>query len=220
MIFLRFCLALLSQIRFFEAISEDIPDCDVIHKTDNVHHGEPVKSFYQLKNIPKQGDKFMKKVLLALLLTVVFASPAFSLMKDMEHKEGHGQMMEMGNMDSMGDMMNMCFEYAETLGLTDAQVNKITPIHREMQKKQAQYKADLKIAEIELVEIMEVKDFDLEKASAAVKKIEDIKTADHLEMLKSMKEVRNILTDEQFKKMKKIMPKMISMKMDGKKPAK
>ena len=158
----------------------------------------------------------MKKVLLALLLTVVFASPAFSQMKDMEHKESHGQMMEMVNMDSMGDMMNMCFEYAETLGLTDAQVNKITPIHREMQKKQAQYKADLKIAEIELVEIMEVKDFDLEKASTAVKKIEDIKTADHLEMLKSMKEVWNILTDEQFKKMKK----MMSMKMDGKKPAK
>ena len=52
---------------------------------------------------------------------------------------------------------------------------------------------------------MEVKDFDLEKASAQVKKIEDIRTAQHLEMLKSMKDVRSILTDEQFKKMKEMM---------------
>jgi len=35
-------------------------------------------------------------------------------------------------------------------------------------------------------------------------------------MLKAMKEIRTILTDEQFKKMKKMMP----MKMDEKKPAK
>lgn len=66
------------------------------------------------------------------------------------------------------------------------------------------------------MEIMEVKDFDLEKAGSAVKKIAEIKTAHHLEMLKAMKEMRTILTDEQFKKMKR----MMSMKMGGKKPAK
>jgi len=85
-----------------------------------------------------------------------------------------------------------------------------------MQKNQARFKADLKIAEIELRDIMEVKDFDLEKAGAAVKKIADIKTAHHLEMLNAMKEMRTNLTDEQFKKMKKMMP----MKMGEKKPAK
>ena len=40
-------------------------------------------------------------------------------------------------------------------------------------------------------------------------------------MLKAMKEMRTILTDEQFKKMKKMMPmKMMPMKTDDKKPAK
>jgi Spy/CpxP family protein refolding chaperone len=63
---------------------------------------------------------------------------------------------------------------------------------------------------------MEVKDFDLEKASAQVKKIEDIRTAQHLEMLKSMKDVRSILTDEQFKKMKQ----MMHMKIEGCEPPK
>ena len=63
---------------------------------------------------------------------------------------------------------------------------------------------------------MEVKDFDLDKATSAVKKIEDLKTAQHLEMLKAMKDMRAILTDEQFKKMHK----MMSMKMDEKKHGK
>ena len=65
------------------------------------------------------------------------------------------------------------------------------------------------------MEIMEVKDFDLEKASAAVKKITEIKTAHHLEMLKAMKEMRTALTDEQFKKMKRM-----CMKTGEKKPVK
>ena len=162
----------------------------------------------------------MRKLALSLLLTVVFAVPAFSQMTEMPVK-GHGQMMEMGNMDKMGDMAGMCIEHADMLGLTDDQITKMKPIHREMQKKQARFKADLKIAEIELMEIMDVKDFDLEKASAAVKKIAEIKTAHQLEMLKAMKEMRTILTDEQFKKMKKIMPmKMMPMKAGEKKPAK
>ena len=49
----------------------------------------------------------MKKLVLALLLTVVFAVPAFSQKMDMpmmEPQGGHGQMMEMGDMDMMGDM--------------------------------------------------------------------------------------------------------------------
>jgi Spy/CpxP family protein refolding chaperone len=51
---------------------------------------------------------------------------------------------------------------------------------------------------------MEVKDFDLDKAKTAVKKIEDIKTAQHFEMLKTMKDMRAIMTYEQFKNMHKM----------------
>lgn len=155
----------------------------------------------------------------AVLFTFSVPVPAFSQMKDMsmmEHGHGYGQMVEMCDMDRMGDMTGMCIAHADMLGLTDAQLMKMKPIHREMQKQQARFKADLRIAEIELMEIMEVKDFDLEKASAQVKKIEEIKIAHHLEMLKAMKEMRTVLTDEQFKKMKKMMP----MKMVDKTPAK
>jgi Spy/CpxP family protein refolding chaperone len=167
----------------------------------------------------------MKKIVLLLLLLVVAVPPAFSLMShepmkpcqdcDM-HKPEMGGMMVMGGMDRMGEMMGMCLANAEKIGLTPDQIKKITPIHREMQKKHVRFNADLKIAEMEQMEIMEVRDFDLEKAGAAVKKCADIKTAHHLDILKSMKEARAILTDEQFKKMKQLMP----MKMGGGKPGK
>jgi Spy/CpxP family protein refolding chaperone len=148
----------------------------------------------------------MKKVLLTLMLIVVFAVPAFSETRDMPmrcHGEGHGQMMEMDHMDMMGGDM-MCLEHAEQMGLTDDQIAKMKPLHREMQRKQVRFEADLKIAEIELIEITEVKDFDLDKAKTAVKKIENIKTAWHLEMLKIMKDMRTIMTYEQFKNMHKM----------------
>jgi Spy/CpxP family protein refolding chaperone len=165
----------------------------------------------------------MKKIVLSLslLLTVVFAVPAFSQMMDMPmngYREGPGQMMGMGTVAWMGDMACMCIEHADKIGLTDDQIIKMKPLHREMQKKQARFRADVRIAEIELMEIMEVKDFDFEKAGLAVKKIAAIKTTHRLEMLKAMKEMRTILTDEQFKQMKKMMP--MKMKAGEKKPAK
>lgn len=154
-------------------------------------------------------------VTMLVLLALTVAGPAYSQMMDMPmkgHGMGHGPMMDMGHMDRMGDMMGMCMEHAEMMGLTDDQLMKMKPIHSEMQKKHARFKADQKIAEIELMEIVEVKDFNLDKANTAVRKIEGIKTAHHLDMLKSMKEMRSILTDEQFKKMKK----MMFMKSDDK----
>jgi Spy/CpxP family protein refolding chaperone len=174
--------------------------------------------FKTAKYIERVKEEIMKKILLSLLLTIVFAVPAFSQMKDMpmkEHREGHGQMMQMGKMDKMGDMMSMCIEHADHMGLSDDQIMKMKRMHREMQRDQARFTADLKIAEIDLMEIMEVKDFDLEKAGSAVKKIAEIKTARHLKMLRAMKEMRTLLTDEQFKKMKT----MMSMKPCGEKPA-
>jgi Spy/CpxP family protein refolding chaperone len=166
-------------------------------------------------------SKYSISLMMAAVALLAFAvpGPVFSQMKEMSMKgngAGHGQMMEMGNMDKMGDMMGMCLQHADMMGLTDDQILKMKPLHSEMQKKQARYKADRKIAKIELMDILEVKDFDLEKANAAVKKISGIKTAHHLEMINAMKDMRTIITDEQFKKMKK----MMSMKMGGKKPAK
>lgn len=149
-------------------------------------------------------------MVVAALLTFNMPVPAFSQMMDMpmkEQKAGPGQMMEMGK---TGEMMGMCLENAEKIGLTDDQLMKMKTMHRAMQKKQAQFEADQKIAKIDLMEIMDVKDFDLDKANTSVKKMADIKTAYELEKLKTMQEMHKMLTEEQFKKIKKM---MMSMKM-------
>ena len=84
------------------------------------------------------------------MLALSVPVPAFSAMKDMsmqQHRGGYGQhsqRVEMCNMDKMDDMMAMCREHADKLGLTDEQTMKMKPIHSEMQKKQARFTADLK----------------------------------------------------------------------------
>lgn len=167
----------------------------------------------------------MKKVLSALLLTTALAAPGLAQanMSMKEHMAGnphsgnpHASMgeakgcdgcassgthggMGMGGMGKMDDMIKMCLAHAEMMGFDNEQMAKLKPIHREMQRKQIQFKSELKLAEMDLSEIMEEKDFDLDKASNAVKRISEIKTRHHLEMLKRMREVRGIMTDAQFK---------------------
>jgi Spy/CpxP family protein refolding chaperone len=159
----------------------------------------------------------MKRLLFALMLTATFTVPAFAQMKDkpmspckdcdLQEQKMDGHMgMDKGHMDMMGGMMGMCIENADKIGLTDEQKKKVTPLHNEMQKKQIRFQADLKIAHLEMKEIMEPKDFDIEKAKAAVKKVEELKSAHHLEMLKLMKEVRSVFTEDQYKKLQALMP--------------
>lgn len=161
----------------------------------------------------------MKKSLFLLLAMLVCSLPVYTHAMDSHMKECSDcrpQKPGMGHMDRMGEMMGMCLANADKIGLSDEQTKKITPIHREMQKKMLRFNADLKILEMEQMEIMEMKNFDLEKAVTAVKRSADFKAAHHVEMLKSMKAVRTILTDEQFSKLKTMMHK--DMKMGGEKP--
>lgn len=109
-------------------------------------------------------------------------------------------------MDKMSDMMARCIGHAYEMGLSDEQIRKIKPVHSEMQKKQAQFVADLKIAEIELMETLEVKKFDLENANNAVNQIAEITKIHHLAMLKAIKEMRDIFTDQQFKEINSMAP--------------
>jgi len=166
----------------------------------------------------------MKRILPALLLIVVFTVPAFADMHGKETKEHkkcecHEQMGK-HHMHKRGDMLGMLIKHADKVGITDDQMAKLKAMHRGMEKKQVWFEADMKLARIELKEVMEVKDFDLEKANAAAQKISDFKRDQRLDMLKSIKDVRSILTDEQFKKIKEMRHRMWQgKKPEGKKPA-
>jgi Spy/CpxP family protein refolding chaperone len=106
------------------------------------------------------------------------------------------------------DMLGMLIKHADKLGLKPDQVAKLKTIHTGVQKKMVALDADKKIARLELRETLEVKDFDLNKANAQVQKISEIEKNEHLEMLKTKKEVRSILTDDQFKKLQDMKHRM------------
>jgi hypothetical protein len=75
-------------------------------------------------------------------------------MKGMSMQEHRGEpcrTMGMCDTDKMGDIMGIWIEHADMMGLTYEHVMKVKPFHREMQKKQARFMADLKIAQIELL---------------------------------------------------------------------
>lgn len=142
----------------------------------------------------------------AAMVAIGLATPSYADDMTMNpHQMGRESMMKMDHMDKMDQMSGMCIEHASEMGLTNDQIVKLKPLHNQMMKKHAQFTADKKIAEIEMMEIMEVKDFDLEKANRAVKKISDAKAANQMQMLKDMKVIRNLLTEDQFSKMKQMM---------------
>jgi len=141
--------------------------------------------------------------LMVVFLSLSMIVPVFSQMKGpiTEYKEENRRII---GMDNMGDIAAIFIEHADEMGLTDDQILKMEPVQSEMRKKYAQFKVNLKIAETELIETMDVKYFDLKNADSAVIKISEIKIAHRLEMLKAMKEIWAILTDEQFNKIKKM----------------
>lgn len=160
----------------------------------------------------------MKKILLPMLLIASLATPALgqtgkppvpgagkeqrqTMMREEheEHGHKHGEHERMKHLEKMGEPLCFFAEKGEKMGLSGEQMGKMKPVHLEMHKKQLRFKADLEIAQIELQAIMEPKDFDLEQAQVAVKKITGIQEAHHLEMLHAAKEMRSILTDEQFR---------------------
>lgn len=160
----------------------------------------------------------MKKLIFTAFL-VFWCATTFAHM----HGGTMGGGMAMGMMgEHMDEMIGACLSNAAQLRLSDEQIAKLQPIHREMQKKQAKFMAEIKVTELELAEVMDVKDFDLQKAEEITKKISDLRFEHHKELLKLMKEVRTILTVEQYQKMKKMkmmgMTTMQKNKMTPKKP--
>ena len=150
----------------------------------------------------------MKKTLPLLWLSVIFAAPAFAQMHDNEindykKHEYKEHRIKKGDMNKMCVMIHMCLKHADKLGLSVEQVDKLKIIHHSMDIKVNRFQAEKKIANIELSGIIEVKDFNLKKANTALQKISNIGRNQQFEILKAMKAVRSVLTDDQFVKLNK-----------------
>jgi Spy/CpxP family protein refolding chaperone len=87
------------------------------------------------------------------------------------------------------------------VGLTDAQVAEIRRIHKEGRKAAIRRNADLRIARLELEELLGAATLDEAKIAARVKAIGELQSAAFKERTEGRLAVRRLVTAEQYQKM-------------------
>jgi Spy/CpxP family protein refolding chaperone len=154
----------------------------------------------------------MKKTrsLLVLSFTVVFLMGwiGFSeaLMCDKCRGAGGPEMgHEMGMRGEHPGGRHPMMEMLMSLGLDDAQKDVIKTLHLKCKKEAIRKNADLKIAEIELREILGKETVDMTAAEAKIKEIEGIKANLRILHVKNREEIKSKLTPEQKKKLSSLM---------------
>ena len=115
-----------------------------------------------------------------------------------KHEEGCG----CGGPHEFGGML-------KKLGLDKKQMEAVRGIHLRTMKETIKKKADIKVAKIELFEILSKDPVDMTAAETAVKKLEALKTEMKMMHIKSMEEVKSNLNPEQKKEFSELMRHMM-----------
>ena len=118
---------------------------------------------------------------IALLLTLAPLSPAFG------QKAGS---------PARGPM-----NYKSTLGLSDEQWAKLKPLQLEYKKSTIMEEAKIRVAEAELYDRVDNKNFDMDQVKDKLKEIEALKTELAVTRYESLKKTGVILTDTQYEKL-------------------
>ena len=94
--------------------------------------------------------------------------------------------------------------FKEQLKLTDDQVAKLKKIRLDYQKEMIKRRANLRVAELELWELIDAKNLDMDKADKKVKEAEAIRAGIMLYRIKALQETRKFLTDEQYEQFREL----------------
>jgi len=97
--------------------------------------------------------------------------------------------------------VNALIRFANNIGLTADQVAKLKSIASSFEKESAKAGADLRVANVELREMLDRKDANIADIEAKVKQVESLESSLMLSMIKAQIEARNLLTDEQLNKL-------------------
>jgi|GEM_PF-1786868 len=152
----------------------------------------------------------MKKAFL-VLLTVLFvmglaiASGAAEMEKGGAHHGGmykHEEGCGCGGPHEFGGMF-------KKLGLDKKQMEAVQEIHLRTMKETIKKKADIKVAKLDLFEILSKDPVDMTAAETAVKKLEGLKTEMKMMHIKAMEEVKSNLNAEQKKEFSAMMRHMM-----------
>lgn len=147
----------------------------------------------------------MKKIALVVLAALFVMGVAVNSNAVMKKKGGSMRGGGMMACDGGGCGDGSCMEKLKALGLDEKQLAAVKMIHLKVKKEMIRKKADIKVAEIELMEVLAKDPVDLAAAEAAVKKTEGLKSEMKMMQIKTMEEVKTNLTPDQKKKFSSVM---------------
>jgi hypothetical protein len=163
-------------------------------------------------------EETMKRVpsILVLFLAVTFfsARPSFAQMGQMEMMGG-GEKGHPGGMPGMGPGMGMPkgnphgdpFSpevLREYLGLNDDQVQKMRQLRMEYEKESIRKHADLRVAQLELADLLQQKNIDMGQVEKKIRQIETVRGDLMLFRIRSLMKAKDFLNDEQFARFKQM----------------
>jgi Spy/CpxP family protein refolding chaperone len=117
----------------------------------------------------------------------------------MQRRGMMGRGMGDGGMMGRHHMMHRCMQ---NLGLSDKQREEIEGIRMATMKDVIHRKADMRIAQLELMDLLRKDHVDMNAVVAKVKKIEGLRSDIHIALIKAREEVRAKLTPDQRQKMR------------------
>ncbi|HXH13335.1 MAG TPA: periplasmic heavy metal sensor [Alphaproteobacteria bacterium] len=103
----------------------------------------------------------------------------------------------------------------QELGLSDEQAKQAKAILSQVMKTNIRQHADLRIAELELQELLEAEPVDMGQIEAKLKAIEGLRTALRLNVIKAHEQVKAMLTPEQLQKLERLHDRMPGMMGPG-----
>lgn len=153
-------------------------------------------------------------ILFAFVALVFFVSSVqaqrFDHMRDMmesqgkKESKGHGKgKMGYGNKRYGGHPFDIEL-FQERLNLSDEQLEKFRKIRSTYRKELIKRKANLKVAEIELWEHIDSKDLDMGKIEKKLNEVQEYQADVMLYRIKSLGEVKKLLSDEQYEGFRKM----------------
>src|SRR5208283_2863351 len=134
-------------------------------------------------------------VLISLLFVMVISGASYA----MEKKDGGMQGYTSSYGRGCGGEHSRMFMFKK-LGLDANQREAIRAIHLKTKKEMIRKVADIKVAKIELMQILSKEPVDMAAAETAVKKIEGLRTEMKMVRIHAMEEVKSNLNAEQKKK--------------------
>jgi Spy/CpxP family protein refolding chaperone len=106
----------------------------------------------------------------------------------------------------------------EELGLSDEQARQLRQLFSQTMKTRLTQQADLRIAEIELQELLEADSVDMGQVEAKLKAIKGLRTQIRLNLIKAHEQAKGVLSPEQRRKLQRLhdrLPGMMSPGMMG-----